>query len=235
MKALFVFAHPDDETFGTGGTIAKLSKKGATVKLICATRGEAGQRGNPPVCSQKDLPKVRELELRNAAKILGIKEIFFLDFIDGTLHTLPQQQLVKPILSLFEKEHPDVVYTFHTNGGESGHTDHISISSAVTDAFALYARNQRKHVQLYYRATPLSFLNKLKKKNMVHMPFGKANSTIDAHINTAIDITDVLDKKIAASEMHKSQHQDWERIYKRKMFEEFHYEYFLLAAENKVK
>lgn len=234
MKALFVFAHPDDETFGTGGTIAKLTKEGVTVKLICATRGEVGERGSPPICSQKELPKVREEELLTAANILGIDEVFFLGLIDGTLHTIPSNKLVKPILSLFEKEKPDVVFTFHTKGGESGHNDHISISKAATKAFDLYASSQKKHVRLYHRVTPRSFLNKLKRDKMLHMPFGKAHSTANSQVTTVINISDVLDKKIKASEAHKSQHQDWERIKKRKKFDEFLYEYFTLVYENAI-
>lgn len=234
MKTMFVFAHPDDETFGTGGTIAKLSKEGVTVKLICATRGEVGERGSPPICSREDLPKVREEELLTAAGILGIDEVFFLGFIDGTLHTLLPSKLVKPILTLFEKEKPDVVFTFHTKGGESGHNDHISISKATNKAFNLYANSQKKRVRLYHRVTPRSFINKLKKDNMLHMPFGKVHSTANSQITTVINISDVLDKKIKASEAHKSQHQDWERIKKRKKFDEFLYEYFTLVYENGI-
>lgn len=232
MKALFVFAHPDDETFGTGGTIAKLVEKGAEVKLICATKGEAGQCGNPAVCPQEELPKVREKELRNAAKILGIQKIYFLELIDGTLHTVSTRKIVNPILSIMQQENPDVVFTFDTQGGESGHKDHACISVCATQAFKTYAKSQKKHVELYHRVTPKSFINKLKKENKLHKPFGYAHSVPDALITTKINISDVMDKKMQAANAHKSQHQDWERIMKRNNFDEFNYEYFSLVYEN---
>ena len=71
---LFVFAHPDDETFLTGGVASKYTDEGVRVVLASATRGESGKVGDPPVCSREELPAVREEELRRAAAILGIAE-----------------------------------------------------------------------------------------------------------------------------------------------------------------
>ena len=85
MKALFIFAHPDDETLSSGGTIAKLFKKEVDVKLITLTKGESGECGTPPFCQQDEVGKTRENELRQAAKILGISKIYFLGYKDGFL------------------------------------------------------------------------------------------------------------------------------------------------------
>ena len=106
MKIVFVFAHPDDESFSSGGTIAKLAKKGEKVILITATRGEAGEVGDPPLTTKENLGKTREKELRNAAKILGVRNIIFLNFIDGTLFR-NLKALSKKVLSTLREENPD--------------------------------------------------------------------------------------------------------------------------------
>lgn len=70
---LFIFAHPDDETFTSGITISKYHhEQNANCYLISATRGQAGKPGYPPVCSLEDLPQVREKELREASALLGV-------------------------------------------------------------------------------------------------------------------------------------------------------------------
>src|SRR5579863_5872862 len=106
MKLLFVFAHPDDETFSSGGTIAKLSKN-HQIELICATRGEAGEVGDPPVCAQKDLGKIREQELRNAVKTLGISRLYLLNYQDLNLNKVPLKKLTSEIFGIMKKSAPD--------------------------------------------------------------------------------------------------------------------------------
>ncbi|MEW5941502.1 MAG: PIG-L family deacetylase [Chloroflexota bacterium] len=69
---LAVFAHPDDESFRPGGTLALLARRGARVQVLTATRGQAGSRGNLPLCSPEELPGVRERELRCACAVLGL-------------------------------------------------------------------------------------------------------------------------------------------------------------------
>ena len=144
MKIMFVFAHPDDESFATGGTIAKLAKSGWEIKLITATRGEKGLLGDPPTTTKKHLGKTREEELRSATKILGVGKIAFLDLIDGTLKD-HVEDLKNTILSIFIKEAPDVVVTFDRHGG-SNHPDHKAVSFAATASFEKYMSGEKKHV-----------------------------------------------------------------------------------------
>ena len=185
MKILFVFAHPDDESFSSGGTIAKLAKKGEKVILVTATRGEAGEVGDPPLTTKENLGKAREKELRSAARVLGIKRTIFLDFIDATLenHT---KDLKKTILSIFKKENPDVVVTFDRHGG-SNHPDHKAISNAATKIFEKYMGSSKKHVSLYHTAVPRSYLRKYEKAGLVYKAFGKMKGTPDPDITTIVD------------------------------------------------
>ena len=80
---LAVFAHPDDESFGTGGTLAKYATNGTRVVLACATRGEVGEIGDPALARREILGAAREAELRCAARRLGVHEIRFLGYRDS--------------------------------------------------------------------------------------------------------------------------------------------------------
>lgn len=228
MKILFIFAHPDDETFSSGGTIAKLTQSGHMVKLITATRGEVGEVGEPPVTTKDKLGKTREKELKNAAKVLGISRVFFLNFIDGTLHTLKEKELIKAIAPIVKKEKPDVIITFDKTGA-SNHPDHIAISKAATSVYKDYAKNQTKNVKLYHTASPKSYLKKYKEMGLTYTAFGKQKGTPDERITTRVKINFAIKDK--ALRHHKSQHKDWERFLKRKKVVDLNLEFFQLIDE----
>lgn len=231
MKIIFVFAHPDDESFSSGGTIAKLTKKGVYVKLITATKGESGQIGNPPITTKENLGKTREKELHKAAKILGIKQIYFLGYKDNELVRIAEKEVIKKILRIFKAEKPDVVVTFNEEGG-SLHPDHVQIHKTTTMAFKQYLKIVNKHVRLYYTTNPRKFINKLRKLGMAYNVFGKVRGTPSTKITTIIDISDVIKLKIKALKCHQTQHQDWERYLKRFEHNEMRFEFFRLALEN---
>lgn len=228
MKIIFVFAHPDDETFSSGGTIHKLTELGHKVELITATKGEVGEVGEPPVTTKEKLGITREKELKEAAKILGISKVFFLGFIDGTLHKLKNKELENAILPILEKEIPDIVVTFDKHGG-SNHPDHKAISKAATNAYYEYAGKQSKRVKLYHTATPKSYLKKYEETGLTYTAFGKQVGLKDHLITTRIKIDFKIKDK--ASRKHKSQHKDWERFLKRKEIVSLDIEFFNLIHE----
>src|SRR5258708_2857639 len=172
MKILLVFAHPDDETFAMGGTIALLAKADNSITLICATRGEEGKMGEPALCSKEDLGVVREQELRNAAAILGISKIHFLNYRDATLSKIQNSELEKTLLPLFTKEKPDIVVTFDKNGG-SLHPDHIKISKVTTKVFTKYLQKITKKVRLYHTAMPVSYIQQYNGTSLKYKPFAQ--------------------------------------------------------------
>ena len=133
-RVLFVFAHPDDETFTSGIAISKYARETDTqLHLVCATRGQAGKAGDPPVCSREELPQVRERELREACRILGMTSVEVWDYQDKALNQTPPGELVTKIQDAFARYRPQVVVTFAPHG-ISGHPDHQAISAAVTQA-----------------------------------------------------------------------------------------------------
>lgn len=136
--ALFIYAHPDDETFGAAGTIGLLRSREWRVVLATATLGEQGKCGDPPVCSPEELPAVREAELRDAACALGISEIHLLGYTDKALASAPPDEIRRKLVAIIRAETPEIVFTFDPNGFNV-HPDHIAISRFTSDAIAAAA------------------------------------------------------------------------------------------------
>ena len=129
-----VLAHPDDESLGIGGTLAKYADEGVETYLLTATRGERGRFGET---GEKPPPEVvgraREAELREAAIVLGVREVNFLDYHDGDLDQVNVAEAVAKIANHFRRVKPQVVITFGPEGAY-GHPDHIAISQLTTAA-----------------------------------------------------------------------------------------------------
>ncbi len=134
LRLLGVFAHPDDETLGVGGTLVKYAAEGVDTYLVTATRGERGWMGPPEQDpGMEALARIREAELRAAAKALGICHITFLDYIDGDLDQAPHDEVIGKIVREIRRVRPQVVITFPPDG-TYGHPDHIAISQFATAA-----------------------------------------------------------------------------------------------------
>lgn len=126
---LVVTAHPDDESFPMGGTLARYAAEGTRVVLVSATRGEAGIPG----LSAADTARLREAELSAAARTLGVARLEFLDYVDGELGRANEDDVVAKLLEIFEQEKPDAIITFGPDG-ISGHPDHVAVHRFVTRA-----------------------------------------------------------------------------------------------------
>lgn len=233
MKVLMVFAHPDDETFGLGGTTKKLTRAGHKVILITATKGESGMLGSPPITTQENLGIVREKELKRAAKITGINKIYFLGYLDGKLEKISKKELSLKIFEIIIKEKPDIVITFDKTG-ISNHPDHIAISETTTLAFDEYMKNTKKHISLYHTAFPQSIIKKIANSSVEYKAFGKMKGTPDELITTKIDISNEIKYKQRAMMEHKTQRKDWERILKRNKEIDSNFEYLRLISENDI-
>jgi len=142
-KLLAVLAHPDDESLGFGGTLAKYASQGVDVFLLTATRGDGGRYhghrpGEPQHPGQSALAKIRETELRAAAAVLGVREVSLLDYHDQQLDSAEPRAVVASIAAHLKRIHPDVVVTFGPDGAY-GHPDHIAISQFTTAAIVAAA------------------------------------------------------------------------------------------------
>jgi LmbE family N-acetylglucosaminyl deacetylase len=137
-KLMAVLAHPDDESLGVGGTLAKYAAEGVEVFLLTATRGEGGRyRGlradDPNHPGPAALAKIREEELRAAASALGVLEVSLLDYHDQQLDRAKPREAVARIVGHLRRVRPDVVVTFGPDGAY-GHPDHVAISQFTTAA-----------------------------------------------------------------------------------------------------
>lgn len=144
LKLMCVLAHPDDESLGTGGALAKYAAEGVETYLVTATRGERGRIGDKR--GHLDLAtvgQIREAELLAAAEILGVREVQFLDYIDGDLDRADVSEAVAKIVSHIRRVQPQVVITFDANGSY-GHPDHIAISQLTTAATVCAADSSYK-------------------------------------------------------------------------------------------
>ena len=184
-----VYAHPDDESFSSGATLARYADEGVEVTLITATRGEAGETGTAPVQKQ-DLAAWRERELREAAEVLGIHEVRLLGFPDGGM---PERSddLREAIFDALREIQPHVVITEDVQG-VTGHPDHIAVTRAVVRA--VDDLGDRGPLKLYEHVVPRS----------PDLPdFLKA--TPEDYITTILDVEPWRDHMLRALKAHGSQ------------------------------
>jgi LmbE family N-acetylglucosaminyl deacetylase len=194
---LAVSAHPDDESLFAGGTLAMYAERGHHVYILETTRGEGGEVGEPPLTTKENLGAYREQEVRKAACALGVRDIFFLPYIDPYMEIngiarpidIPLQAFMKAIGEYVNKIRPDLVIT-HGSNGEYGHPQHIYTHRATRMALADGARETAllSWCAWYEPAEHRRILNKDDRADIVHnvMPW--------------------LDAKIAAVLCHRTQH-----------------------------
>ena len=134
FKLMAILAHPDDESLGTGGLLAKYAAEGVETYLITATRGERGWPDDPmDNPGLEALGRLREAELRCAAECLGVREVSLLDYIDGDLDQASPAEAIAKIVPIIRRVRPQVVITFGPDG-VYGHPDHIAICQFTTAA-----------------------------------------------------------------------------------------------------
>lgn len=134
LKLLAVLAHPDDESLGFGGTLAKYAAEGIETYLVTATRGERGRFGQlGERADPAEVGRVREAELRAAAQVLGIREVSILGYPDGAVDQVQAPIAIRAIVAHIRRIRPDVIVTFGPDGAY-GHPDHIAISQFTTSA-----------------------------------------------------------------------------------------------------
>jgi len=152
LRLMCVLAHPDDESLGTGGTLAKYAAEGVETYLITATRGERGRfRDDEERPSADVVGETREAELRTAAKELGLREVVLLGYPDGALDTVDPAVAQEAIAGHVRRVRPHVVITFGPEGAY-GHPDHIAISQLTTAAIVRAVDREFAVSKLYYIA-----------------------------------------------------------------------------------
>ncbi len=168
LKLLVIFAHPDDESMGMGGTLAKYAAERVETYLVCATRGERGwfgpEKQNP---GPRALGQIRTKELENAVNTLDMKGLYFLDYIDGEVDKADHAEAMGKIVTHIRRIMPHVVVTFPPDGNY-GHPDHIAIGQFASAAVLLAADSSYTDTEnfaphrvskLYYMVDSENFIN----------------------------------------------------------------------------
>ncbi len=135
-----VLAHPDDETFGVGGTLVRYAAEGIAVHSLCLTRGEQGTTGEPgaPLVSSALLGPTRAAEVAEAGRRMGLRSVTVLEHDDGGLAAAREDLVVWDIVAWIRRVRPDVVITWGPDGGY-GHPDHIACSTRAMRAIEVAA------------------------------------------------------------------------------------------------
>jgi LmbE family N-acetylglucosaminyl deacetylase len=188
---MVILAHPDDESFGMGGTLAKSAAEGKRVHLVTATRGEAGIPGK---CAA-ETAVLREAELRRACAEPGVQQLTFLDYMDGELDAVPDSAGAARLLSLMRQTQPDVVVTFGPDG-ISSHPDHLAVYRWTTAAFDQYQQDQERPLRLYYVAPSEA----TQQGCGIPPPTESVGGPL-----AFIDVGEFLVQKVRAAQQHQSQ------------------------------
>lgn len=181
---LVVFPHPDDEAFSSSGFITLNTRAGVPVTYACATLGEMGRNmGKNLIANRETLPMVRKQEMKEACEIMGIEDLRMLGFRDKTLEFENPELLTNVIYEILEEIKPSLLLTFYP--GHGVHPDHDACGEAAVRAVARMKKEDR----------PVIYTKAITKNR--EDVLGKAD--------IQIDVSDVIDVKIAAIRAHRTQ------------------------------
>lgn len=226
LTLMGILAHPDDESLGIGGTLARYAAEGVVTCLVTATRGERGWNGAPDAYpGLEGLGKIREAELQGATAALGVHKLTWLNYIDGDLDQADPKEAIARIVRPICEYRPQVVITF-PHDGAYGHPDHIAISQFTTGAIVCAADKDytaalglqpHRVSKLYYMALDR------KLGDAYTSAFGQLSMEIDGiartasawpdwSITTHIDATAYWERVWQAVACHRSQLPNYDHL-----------------------
>ncbi len=188
-RAMVVCAHPDDAEIGAGGTSARWAANGCEVTYVICTNGSSGS--NDLDMTSDRIVQIRNEEQREAADVIGVKNVVFLDHSDGELEA--DRQLLREIVEAIRTYRPDAVFThdpFRLTG--FNHRDHRNAGITVQDAVYPYARDHLHFPELISSG--------IKPHKVSDLYYWHADTP-----NCIVDVTDSIDIRIDALSRHRSQ------------------------------
>ena len=220
LTVLAMFAHPDDEAFGSGGTLAGLVKKGHKLTVVCATNGDVGEISDPTLATPENLWEVRQGEMRRAMAVTGISDVRFLGYRDSGMEGTPDNEnpaslfqaepakVEAQISALMDELSPDIVFTHDPTGGY-GHPDHVTVYQCTT---SVVQSTTGKRPHLYFVCFPRGNFRKLWQEMIdadITPPF--AAETLDSigspdeYVTTVKDVSAYVDIKQESLRCHLTQ------------------------------
>lgn len=183
-RVLVVLPHPDDESFGVSGSLAKYVKNGSQVTYACLTLGQmARNMGSPLFANRITLPEIRKEELAQSCRAIGIQDLRMLGFHDKTIEFEERELLDGAISALIEELNPTVIYTFYP--GYAVHPDHDATGAAVVRCVENLPVERRPVVRA--------------------MAFSRGCEDIIGAPDVRVDVKDFVKQKVASVQSHKSQ------------------------------
>lgn len=217
LRMQVIVAHPDDETFGCGSLLLHAAQAGVVTSVTCATRGEAGGVSEGVAVPDGGIAALREAELREAARLLGVRKVEVLDFCDSgmegpcgpeTLAGAPESEVLASVAAAVEAFGPDVLVTLD---GSDGHRDH----ARVRDVTVAVARSMG--LPVYLHCLPRSAMRQWAEHMSVvdpgleYLRLGELG-TPDEEISVVLDSTAYLDQRWHAIRTHRSQTSPFEGL-----------------------
>ncbi len=236
LSVLGLYAHPDDEQV-MSGLFAECASEGIRTGLICATRGEAGQIHSSADATRETLGQVREAELRAAAVVCGVKDLWFLGYRDSgwfdtpdnddprSFHRCDQNEALGKIVAIVREFKPTIMVTFDPSGGY-GHLDHLMIHKLAKEAFTAAADSamfpevgepwqaERLYYSTFSRGVMAGFRELMSKhtpdSDFLKLDFSKLG-TDDSEITNDVDVMKWIDVKDRSLRCHRTQSSDADR------------------------
>lgn len=222
-----ILAHPDDETFGVGGTLIRYASEGIAVHSLCLTQGEQGSAGDPgaPLVPRELLGPTRAAEVTEAGRRMGLASVSVLGYPDSALAGASEDAVVRDVVTWLRRVRPDVVITWGPDGGY-GHPDHIACGERALRAMevarstALPELGPPFAVRRCYRF--VIAVGAMDKMPLIYPEFDAYIRTLAVRperwtlgrLGAHIDVRPYLERKVHAMEAHRTQAPDlaaWER------------------------
>lgn len=221
LKLATILAHPDDETFGTGGTLIRAVREGVEVHSLCLTEGEKGWAGvDDKIVPRELVGPTRARELAEAGRRMGLASVTCLRYPDSGLADVKPDHVVRDIVRWLREIRPDVVIIWGPDGGY-GHPDHIAAGERALTAIELAGVQRHEpelgahwHVKRCYRFVAQAEL--IDRLSTLLPAFAQYMETLAVRperwtrerLGAVIDVRDVLAAKLHAMEAHQTQTPD---------------------------
>jgi LmbE family N-acetylglucosaminyl deacetylase len=202
-RILVVVAHPDDCDFGCAATTAAWTASGLSVSYCIVTNGDAG--GSDRSVSRPEMARIRQEEQRAAAAEVGVTDLAFLGYPDGRV--TPSIELRRDITRVIRQKRPQRVVAQSPVRNfariQASHPDHLAVGEATMGAVYPDSRNPFAHAEL------------LNDEGLEPHTVGEMWLMSFANADRVVDVTDTVDRKMAALRKHRSQYEDWDQLEQR--------------------
>jgi len=221
LKLATILAHPDDETFGTGGTLIRYARQGIEVHSLCLTEGEKGWAGvDDHIVPRELVGPTRKNELADAGRRIGLTSVTCLRYPDSGLADVKEEWVVRDIVRWLRRVRPEVAIIWGPDGGY-GHPDHIAAGERALTAIELAGVQRHEpelgahwHAKRCYRFVAGAEL--IDRLSSLMPAFAQYMDTLEVkpqrwtrdRLGAVIDVSDVLDAKVHAMEAHQTQAPD---------------------------